>query len=132
MRDLNRLMAAEPALHARDFDPGGFEWIDPEDRKRSVISYLRYGGDGDRPVVLVANLSGRRHRRYRLGVPVAGRWQTLLTSDHERYGGAGRSPGRLSTQPRKAHDHPQSLVLDLPPLTALVLAPVERRSRVAG
>lgn len=131
VRDLNRLMAAEPALHARDFDPGGFEWIDPEDRKRSVISYLRHGGEGDRPVAMVANLSGTRRRRYRLGVPVAGRWQTLLTSDHERYGGVGRSPGRLSTQPRKAHDQPQSLVLDLPPLTALVLAPVERRSRVA-
>jgi len=70
VRDLNRVMAAEPALHARDFDPGGFEWIDPEDRKRSVISYIRHGGEGDRPVVVVANLSGTRRRRYRLGVPV--------------------------------------------------------------
>jgi len=132
VRDLNRVVADEPALHLRDFDPGGFQWIDPEDRKRSVISYLRHGHEDDRPVLLVANLSGTRHRRYRVGVPIGGRWQTLLNSDADRYGGGGRTPGRLATEPRKAHDLPQSLVLDLPPLTALVLAPVQSKSRVAG
>ncbi|MCJ7724792.1 MAG: 1,4-alpha-glucan branching protein GlgB [Acidimicrobiia bacterium] len=127
VRDLNRVVAAEPALHRRDFDPGGFQWIDPEDRQRSVISYLRHGTQGDRPVLLVANLSGTRHRRYRVGVPVGGRWQTLLTSDAETYGGAGRTPGRLATAPRKSHDMEQSLVLDLPPFTALVVAPIQQR-----
>jgi 1,4-alpha-glucan branching enzyme len=124
VRDLNRVTAAEPALHSRDFDPGGFEWIDPDDRRRSVISFVRHGPPGERPVVFVANLSGRRHRRYRLGVPARGRWQTLLNGDAAPYGGGGRSPGRLSTDDRPAHGRSQSLVLDLPPRTALLLAPV--------
>ncbi|MBU1865329.1 MAG: 1,4-alpha-glucan branching enzyme, partial [Actinobacteria bacterium] len=127
VRDLNRVATAEGALHGRDFDPGGFGWVDPEDRRRSVISYLRHGREGERPVLLVANLSGTRHRRYRVGVPVGGRWQTLLNSDAERYGGAGTTPGRLATTSTKAHGYPQSLVLDLPPLTALLLAPVESK-----
>jgi 1,4-alpha-glucan branching enzyme len=126
--DLNRLVGAESALHGRDFEPGGFQWIDPDDRRRSVISYLRHGSPGERPVLVVANLSAARHRRYRLGVPVPGRWQTLANSDDQRYGGRGRSQGHLATRARPAHGMTQSLVLDLPPFTALILAPVKRRS----
>jgi 1,4-alpha-glucan branching enzyme len=44
LRDLNRLYVAEAALHAADFDPHGFRWIDCSDRSQSVISYLRRGG----------------------------------------------------------------------------------------
>ena len=78
-------------------------------------------------MLVVANLSGRRYRRYRVGVPVSGRWQTLLSSDAARYGGDDRMPGRLSTDNRKAHGHPQSLAFDLPPLTAVVLAPLKSK-----
>ncbi|HSR15167.1 MAG TPA: 1,4-alpha-glucan branching protein GlgB [Gemmatimonadales bacterium] len=121
--DLNRLLAAEPALHRRDFEPGGFEWIDADDP--SVAAFVRHGGEGDRPVVFLANLSDRR-RRYRLGVPVGGRWQTLLDSDDARYGGGGHPRGRLAAQPKRAHGRAQSLAVDLPPLTARFLAPVGR------
>jgi len=123
--DLNALLKEEAALYQSDFDPQGFSWIDADDRRRGAISFVR-GSDDDRPIVFVANLSRKRHRRYRLGTPVSGRWQTLLNSDHVRYGGEGRTPGRLNTQPRHSHGFDQSLVLDLPPLTALFLAPVGR------
>ncbi len=125
--DLNRLMGAEPALHRLDFDPDGFEWIDTDDARRGMLSFIRYSDGDDRPIVFVANRSRRRRRRYRLGVPVSGRWQTLLNSDLARYGGGDRRLGRLSTQPRAADRHGNSLVLDVAPLTALFLAPVANR-----
>jgi 1,4-alpha-glucan branching enzyme len=125
--DLNRLMGAEPALHRLDFDPEGFEWIDTDDARRGMLSFIRYSDGDDRPIVFVANRSRRRRRRYRLGVPVSGRWQTLLNSDLARYGGGDRRLGRLSTQPRAAHRYGNSLVLDVAPLTALFLAPVANR-----
>jgi 1,4-alpha-glucan branching enzyme len=124
VRDLNRLSAEQPALHERDFDPSGFSWIDANDAARGVVSFLRYGGGS--PVAFVANLSQRRHRRYRIGVPVPGVWKTLLNSDATSYGGSGRSPGRLATTPRTAHGHDQSLVVDLPPFTAVFLTPGSR------
>jgi len=126
VRDLNRLQAVQGALHRHDFDPTGFAWIDPNDHRRSVVSFLRFGDEGDPPVAFLANLSTARHRRYRVGVPVPGRWKTLLTSDAAAYGGRGRSPGTLVTDARKAEDHDQSLVVDLPPLTALFLGPAAR------
>jgi 1,4-alpha-glucan branching enzyme len=122
---LNALLKEEPALHRSDFDPQGFSWIDADDRRRGVISFVR-NSEGGRPILFVANLSRKRHHRYRVGAPTSGRWETLLNSDLGLYGGEDRTPGRLSTQPRRFRGFDQSLVLDLPPLTALFLAPVAR------
>jgi 1,4-alpha-glucan branching enzyme len=127
VKDLNALLASEPALFRRDFDPGGFDWIDADDP--GVLAFGRYGGAGDRPVVFVANTASRR-RRYRVGVPERGRWQTLLNSDAGRYAGEGRSPGSLATETERSHGRSDSLVVDLPPLTAMFLAPT-RSPRVS-
>lgn len=129
--DLNTILGAEPALSRRDFDPSGFAWIDADEQDRGLLAFCRYGEDQDRPVTFVANLSGS-HRRTRIGVPVAGRWQILLNSDGARYGGSGRTQGRLSTDTGGAHGHDQTLLLALPANTALYLAPViTRRARSA-
>ena len=126
VKDLNHLLQAEPALHRLDFDPKGFDWIDTDDARRGLISFIRHSDGDGRPIVFVANLSRKRRRRYRLGVPVSGRWQTLLNSDLARYGGGDRRPGRLSAQPGAAHPHHGSLAIDVPPLSALFLAPVAK------
>ena len=39
--DLNRVYAAEPALHEVDFDAAGFQWIDCNDNENSVVSLIR-------------------------------------------------------------------------------------------
>ena len=71
VRDLNRLYASEPALHALDFDPRGFEWIDCHDADHSIVSLERRGrGPRDRiaaafnftPVPRSAYLRRRRRR----------------------------------------------------------------------
>ena len=43
VQDLNRLYRSEGALFESDSDSRGFEWIDGNDRQRSVISFLRRG-----------------------------------------------------------------------------------------
>ena len=91
VRELNRLLDSQPALRELDFDPAGFSWVDAEDRDRSLLAFLRYDRQG-RPVLVTANFSSQPWRGHRLGVPVAGRWRTLLNSDERRFGGAGRSP----------------------------------------
>ncbi len=41
VRDLNALYREEPALHATDFDPRGFAWVDCSDYEQSVLAFLR-------------------------------------------------------------------------------------------
>jgi 1,4-alpha-glucan branching enzyme len=41
LRDANRLYRSECALHRKDVDPAGFEWIAGNDSENSVLSFLR-------------------------------------------------------------------------------------------
>src|SRR5690606_38965383 len=43
VRDLNRLYRDTPALHERDCEQTGFEWILSDDSENSVIAWLRKG-----------------------------------------------------------------------------------------
>ena len=62
--DLNRLYAGEPALHAGDADPSGFEWIVGDDDVHSVYAWLRRDPSGaGRPVLVVVNATPTRAPR---------------------------------------------------------------------
>ncbi|HUS24939.1 MAG TPA: 1,4-alpha-glucan branching protein GlgB [Candidatus Binatia bacterium] len=122
VRDLNRLYAGEPALHARDCDPAGFQWLVGDDRANSVFAFLRHGGP--RPVLVLCNLTPVTRHDYRVGVPLPGAWRELLNSDAGEYGGSGSgNGGALHAQPVPAHGQSASLSLTLPPLGTLFLAP---------
>jgi 1,4-alpha-glucan branching enzyme len=124
VRDLNALYASEPALHRAELEVEGFEWVVVDDADNSVVGFLRTGEDGDRPVLAVLNATPVPRPGYRLGVPAPGRWEVLLDSDGVRYGGSGlRGEGVAEAEPVGSHGRDHSLVLDLPPLAVLVLAP---------
>jgi len=118
--DLNRCYSSEPALHARDTDPSGFEWIDGDDSERSAISYLRLGEPGDPPILVILNFTPVVRHEYRVGVPIEGEWAEVLNTDALHYGGSGvGNLGRVQTQSIEAHGHASSLEVTLPPLAAV-------------
>ncbi len=122
--DLNRLYRREPALHERDADPGGFEWIDFSDAEKSVFSYLRRGFPADEVVLVACNATPVPRYGYRVGVPFGGFWKELLNSDAVEYGGSGvGNLGGVEAEPVPAHGRPWSLPLTLPPLGAVIFAP---------
>ncbi|HEY5226004.1 MAG TPA: 1,4-alpha-glucan branching protein GlgB [Methylovirgula sp.] len=122
VRDLNRLYAAEPALHQRDADPSGFRWIVGDDRANSVFAFLRSGNDAAPPILAVCNMAPVPRHAYRLGVPRPGAWREIFNSDAEIYGGSNLgNAGLAQTQPQSAHGEPQSLDLILPPLAVVFL-----------
>jgi 1,4-alpha-glucan branching enzyme len=123
VRDLNHLLAAQPALSECDFEGEGFTWVDANDAERSLLSFLRFDSTG-RPLLVVANFTPQVWAGQRFGVSEGGRWKTLLNGDHRRYGGGGRSPGRLSARPRPEHGFDFSLEMNVPPFAVVFAAPV--------
>jgi 1,4-alpha-glucan branching enzyme len=122
--DLNALYRDEPALHELDCDPGGFEWVAPDDDLQNVISFLRRSRDGGRCVLGVFNFSPVERTGYRVGVPRPGPWVERLNSDAGLYGGSGRGNlGRAEAVAEPCHGAPWSLSLTLPPLAAVFLQP---------
>ncbi len=124
VRDLNRLYRSLAALHTRDDEAGGFAWIDVHDRSQSVFSFSRHGDTPRDQVAVVCNMTPVVRHGYRLGVPQGGAWQEVVNTDSTHYGGSGIGNwGRVHAEPIPAHGHPHSVVLNLPPLGVLWLAP---------
>jgi 1,4-alpha-glucan branching enzyme len=119
--DLNRLYRENPALWSQDTDPAGFGWIDANDASGNVFSFLRWGADGS-VLACVANFSAIPHEGYRIGLPVAGRWDEVLNSDAEIYSGSGvGNLGAIEADGPSWHGQPTSALVRIPPLGAVWL-----------
>jgi len=122
LRDLNRLMKEQPALHQLDCDGRGFAWIDCNDRDNSVLSWRRIAADAGDFVVVVINFTPIVRDNYRLGVPRDGWYREILNTDSSHYGGSDVGlGGGVAAEPVPWHGQPYSLSLRLPPLGALIL-----------
>ncbi|MEP7312686.1 MAG: alpha amylase C-terminal domain-containing protein, partial [Pseudomonadota bacterium] len=124
VQDLNQFYRGNPALHARDFGPEGFEWIDCNDADASILCYLRKGGEPAQQVLVVCNFTPMLRENYRVGVFSGGAWRECLNSDANLYGGSGVGNfGKVEAAPLAMHGHRFSLNLTLPPLSVLLLTP---------
>ena len=122
VRDLNTLYRGEPALHVKDTDPHGFQWIEADDSDHSVFAWLRRGGEGQREVVVVANFTPVERPSYRLNLPLKGNWREALNTDAALYGGGDRgNMGAIVADKPGQHGFAASAHVYLPPLSALFL-----------
>jgi 1,4-alpha-glucan branching enzyme len=120
--DLNNLYKREPALWRNDFDEYGFQWIDCDDNKNSVISFMRREKTDGEWLVIVANFTPQNHSNYRIGVPVDGFYEEIFNTDASQYGGSNLgNMGGKSTDLYNIHGYENSIDLCLPPLSVLVL-----------
>jgi 1,4-alpha-glucan branching enzyme len=121
VRDLNRHYLARPELHALDDEPAGFQWVDCSDVDQTTLSWLRFGPEGTRGVLLVANLTPIPRYSYHVGVPKPGHYREIVNTNAKEYGGTGQGNlGGVASTTEAAHGYPQSVSLTLPPLTALL------------
>ena len=122
MGDLNRLYRDIPALHARDCEVEGFNWLVGDDAANSVFAWLRKDGSGGAPVAVVTNFTPVRRDRYKLPLPFAGRWREILNTDASVYGGSGHGNGGsvMASEPG-SHGQPASAPISLPPMATIFL-----------
>lgn len=114
VRDLNRVYTTRPALHARDCEPEGFEWLVVDDAQASVFAWLRKA-PGEKPVAVICNMTPQVHGHYRLPLPHDGEWREVLNSDAQDYGGSGiGNLGQVTAEAGAAF-------VVLPPLATLML-----------
>ncbi|HET7413918.1 MAG TPA: 1,4-alpha-glucan branching protein GlgB, partial [Pararhizobium sp.] len=119
VRDLNHLYRETPALHARDCEPDGFQWLIADDRDNSVFAWQRKAPDAA-PVVVVSNFTPVVRENYRVPMPAAGTWREIFNSDATCYWGSGKGNGGSV----EAHDDGRgdaSAAMTLPPLATIML-----------
>ena len=134
IHDLNALYRDQPALHAFDVDPRGFEWIEAGDAEGGVLVFLRRGPRASDVVAIAMNLTPTPHERYHLGLPMGGPWREALNGDAEVYGGSGiGNLGRIVAEPAPWHGREHSARIVLPPLACVFFTPMTggRKERTA-
>ncbi|MCX4092003.1 1,4-alpha-glucan branching protein GlgB [Nocardia sp. alder85J] len=121
--DLNATYRAHSALWSQDSSPGGYSWIEADDRGNNTLAFLRHGSDGS-AVACVFNFSGSEHRDYRIGLPSAGRWREILNTDAYAYAGSGTGNlGGVEATGQHWHGRPASAAITLAANSAVWLAP---------
>ncbi len=120
---LNVLFRTEPALYEKNYESQGFEWIDYQDSKNSVISFVRRGKRRSDQLVVVCNFTPVIKENYSIGVPSKKTWQIIFNSDDTEFGGSGYL-AQLQFKPanKSRHGKKSSVNLVLPPLSVLVLS----------
>ncbi|MEM9712227.1 MAG: 1,4-alpha-glucan branching protein GlgB [Actinomycetota bacterium] len=118
---LNHLHRTVAALHERDCEGDGIDWVVADDRENSVFALMRRDHHGH-PALAVLNATPIPRPGYRIGVPGGMTWSVIANSDDTRFGGSGYWPETtIEVSQVPSHGRPGSLVLDLPPLSVVIL-----------
>ena len=119
--DLNKLYRDTPALYDQAYHPRGFEWIDGGDHMNSMLTYLRRGNEKKDVAIVINNLTPTVRHHYRVGVPVAGKYEVLINSDEVQYGGTGDYKiGTLTAVEAEWNGRAYHLEFTVPPLSTVV------------
>jgi 1,4-alpha-glucan branching enzyme len=120
LRDLNHVYASIPALHARDCEPEGFEWMSADDHENSVLAWARHDGLGGAILVCVCNFTPVPRDDYQVPMPKGGRWKEVLNTDSEIYWGTGKgNMGGVNADAGAFLGKPASARITLPPLATV-------------
>lgn len=119
--DLNALYRDQMAMHARDNEPEGFEWLIANDHTNSVFAWVRRA-PGAAPVVVISNFTPKPHKNFRVPMPAAGNWTERLNTDASIYGGTNQgNSGTVVAHQNNGEGWPAYADLTLPPLATLFL-----------
>ncbi|MBX9778762.1 MAG: 1,4-alpha-glucan branching protein GlgB [Chitinophagaceae bacterium] len=89
VQQLNHLYRNQPALYEKQFEPGGFEWVDLNHRSDSVIAYKRKGKKEADDVLVILNMTPVVRENWEVHVHGKATWKEIFNSDAAAYWGTG-------------------------------------------
>lgn len=115
MQKLLEIYNKYPCLSENDNNWKSFEWINADDKDRSIYSYMRKSENGRNNILVVLNMTPMERKDYQLGVDKKKKYKLLLNSDDVDFGGNGGTiPKEITAKAVKCDNKPYSLTFDLP------------------
>ena len=115
VRDLLHLYRRRKAFYEQDNTWEGFEWINADDRDRSIYSFVRHAKGGKQNLLFVISFTPVEREDYRVGVPKHKQYRLILNSDEEKYGGSGKKrPAVYKAEKSECDGRPYSFAYPLP------------------
>jgi 1,4-alpha-glucan branching enzyme len=126
IKDLNHIYTENPALWSDDNSWEGFKWIDPDDRRQKVLTFLRHsrGTSEDDPgelLICAFNMGVEAFDEFEIGVPEPGYYKEIINSDNVKYAGSGRVNTRqVRAKKKPRHGMPYSITIKMPVVGAAI------------
>ncbi|NBI28050.1 1,4-alpha-glucan branching protein GlgB [Chengkuizengella marina] len=121
VRSLNLFYKQECALWESDYHHSGFMWMDADNNKDSIISFIRKGRCEEEIILVVCNFTPLSRQSYDIGVHIPGIYEEVFNSDDVRFGGTGRKNGKVKAGLKSCHFQDFSIQLTIPPLATIML-----------
>lgn len=121
IKDLLHFYKKHPALFEKDFMTDGFEWINNISASENVISFLRKSKGDNEILLVVLNFANKDYENYKVGVPFAGKYKEIFSSDLECYGGCGLNNKRVKSSKKIECDgRDNSIAISVPSLSVSI------------
>ncbi len=121
VKELLQIYRKYPCLYENDNSWAGFEWLNCDDKDRSVYSFFRKSENGKNELLFILNMTPMEWENYVVGVPKKKKYKLLLSSDDTRFAGNGNViPKELAAEAKPCNNKKYSITFDLPPYTAAI------------
>ena len=91
VKALLHLYTSNPCMYEQDTTWAGFEWINADDRDRSIFSFVRKSKDGKNNLLFVINFTPVAREDYRVGVPKNKTYKLVLNSEDPKFNGTDKN-----------------------------------------
>ena len=120
--ELLKIYRKYPCMYEIDDSWDGFEWINADDKDRSIYSFFRKCDSNKKRLLFILNMTPVEYKDYRLGVPEKGSYKVLLNSTDTEFGGAGSEVPKVLKAIKGDCDYkPQYITFDMPAYGGLVI-----------
>ncbi|MBN2478803.1 MAG: 1,4-alpha-glucan branching protein GlgB, partial [Parachlamydiales bacterium] len=115
VKDINHLYLNSPALYQDDLSFSGFSWVDFEDEKNSVISFIRISKTQKFQYFCIFNFSKNILNNYSIkkNEKFEKIKKLILNTDEKKYGGKGLNIDKIEIKDK-------NIILTIPSYTALI------------
>lgn len=133
VKALNLLYQTEKAMWQRSYTWDGFQWLDADNGKQAVISFIRRGEKPADDLIVVLNFRPDAYGEFSVGVPRKGTYVELFNSDHPDFGGSGGiNPKPIESAAEPMHGMEHSVTICLPPVGGVILKRVPQPRKQTG
>jgi 1,4-alpha-glucan branching enzyme len=121
VQTLNALYKSNPALYELQYETGGFEWVEMNQRQEGIIAFKRNGKDTKESILVVFNMTPVPRHQVPIHVYGKTNWKEIFNSDAQAFWGTGNvNNNHVKGVSVDGTNEWQVLYLDLPPLAAIV------------
>lgn len=129
VRDMNKLYLKEKPLFELDYETQGFNWIDADNNRQNIASYMRTDRKGD-TLIIVLNFSPNVYYDFTVAVDQPGKYKEYFNSDKKNYGGSNQTISKyLFSESLEVNGFKHAIKGKIPPFGFVIYKKVKERKK---